>query len=165
MMLMTRGAPQSCTAKVMLANLPRSIGEREVHQLQSRLGWESSAFTIEHRNDSPGPGNVVLIEVRSENVTEVFTAFGDKGVRAEAVANAAADGAMAYLAADVPVGVHLADQLILLLALAGGGAFRTLEPSRHTKTQGTVIERFLGQRVKIAEEDTGTWRIAISEGR
>ena len=39
-----------------------------------------------------------------------------------AVAEAAAKEASEYLAAEVPVGPHLADQLLLPMALAGGGA-------------------------------------------
>jgi RNA 3'-terminal phosphate cyclase (ATP) len=36
-----------------------------------------------------------------------------------------------HLDADVPVGEHLADQILLSLAIAAGGSFRTL-PSPHT---------------------------------
>jgi RNA 3'-terminal phosphate cyclase (ATP) len=57
----------------------------------------------------------------------------------------------------VPVGVHLADQLMLLLALAGGGSFRTLAPSGHARTQVAVIERLLGRKLTFVE-DRGAWR-------
>ncbi len=59
-----------------------------------------------------------MIEIASEHVTEVFTGFGELGVRAEAVARSAVDEARAYLAANVPVGQHLADQLLVPLALS-----------------------------------------------
>jgi RNA 3'-terminal phosphate cyclase len=64
--------------------------------------------------------------------------------------------------ANVPVGIHLADQLVLLLALAGGGSFRTLPPSQHTRRQFAVIERFLGRKAIVEDEGTGAWRIAIT---
>ena len=54
----------------------------------------------------------------------MITGFGRKGVPAEQVAGGACDEAAAYLAADVPVGTHLADQLLVPMALAGGGVFR-----------------------------------------
>ena len=41
----------------------------------------------------------------------------------------------------MPVGRHLADQLVLPLALAGGGSFRTLPPTQHTRTQLDIIPR------------------------
>ena len=56
------------------------------------------------------------------------------------------------------MGPHLADQLVLLLALAGGGSFRTLAPTLHTRTQLAVIERFLGAVVAAAPDASGRWR-------
>jgi RNA 3'-terminal phosphate cyclase (ATP) len=153
-----RGAIRARRACAVVANLPRAIAERELTTLSARLDWPSSSFSIEERRDSLGPGNVVMAEVESEHLTEVFTAFGEKQVRAEAVANSLAAEVRAYLAADVPVGQHLADQLILLLALAREGTFRTLAPTSHARTQLDVISRFLGPVVTGAEEPDGAWR-------
>jgi len=58
-----------------------------------------------------------------------------------------------------PVGRHLADQLLLPLALAGGGSFRTLEPTQHTRTNAGVISRFLEVDFAIEPADGSTWRI------
>jgi RNA 3'-terminal phosphate cyclase (ATP) len=154
-----RGAIRARRARAVVANLPRAIAERELATLAARLGWPPAAYAVEERHDSPGPGNVVLVEIDSEEVTEVFTGFGEKQVKAETVAAGAAAEALAYLAADdVPVGPHLADQLVLLLAIAGGGCFRTLAPTRHTHTQLEVVGRFLGPVVSAIDEGAGTWR-------
>jgi RNA 3'-terminal phosphate cyclase (ATP) len=155
-----RGAIVGLRTRAVVANLPRVIGEREGAQLQKRLGWGEASHSIDERPDSTGPGNVVMAEVRSEHLTEVFTAFGSRGVRAEAVANQLADEVDAYLATDVPVGPHLADQLPLLLALAGGGSFRTLALTLHTRTQLDVIPMFLGRRLNAVELGPGSWRIS-----
>ena len=90
------------------------------------LGWEPECFKPNVLKGGHGPGNVLTIVVESEHVTEVFTGFGRKGVRAETLATKAAEEARDYLAAGVPVGEHLADQLLLPIALAGRGAFRTV---------------------------------------
>jgi RNA 3'-terminal phosphate cyclase (ATP) len=156
--LESRGEIRARRARAVVANLPRAIAERELSTLARELEWESSAFSIEERTDSIGPGNAVIAEIESEHLTEVFTAFGEKQVRAEAVANAVAAEVRAYLAADAPVGQHLADQLILLLALAGQGTFRTVTPTKHAHTQLHVINRFLGPVVAGVEESAGTWR-------
>lgn len=74
-----------------------------------------------------------MVEVASAELTEVVTGFGMKGVTAERVASDTCDEVEAYLSAGVPVGRYLADQLLLPLALAGSGAFRTLEPSARTQ--------------------------------
>ncbi len=90
----------------------------------------------------------MLIELESEHVTEVFTGFGQIGVRAETVALRALDEALAYLAAGVPVGKHLADQLLLPLGIGahfgtGGGSFRTMALSLHATTHIELLHRFL----------------------
>ena len=41
------------------------------------------------------------------------------------------------------VGEHLADQLLLPMALARGGSFTTVPPSRHTTTNIEIIRKFL----------------------
>jgi len=154
-----RGALRAKRVRAVVANLPRAIGERELKRFAARTHWDSSAFSLEAVPDSVGPGNALIAEVESEHVTEVFTGFGEKQVRAETVANVCADEMLAYLATDAPVGPHLADQLVLLIALAGQGAFRTTKPTQHTHTQLAVIPRFLKTAISCTEEAGGTWRI------
>ena len=84
--------------------------------VQKKIGWGDELLSAERANDSAGPGNIVMLEIASRNVTEVFTAFGQRDVRAEAVAASAVDQGRAYLAAGVPVGPHLADQVLIRLA-------------------------------------------------
>lgn len=146
-----RGAVVSRRAVAVCANLPPSIGRREIEVVRSALGLEADECEV-RTVQSPGPGNVVLIEIASEHITEVFAAFGERKVPAEAVAAAAAREAAEYLEAGVPVGPHLADQLLLPLALAGGGAFRSVTPTQHTRTQAEVLRRFLGIEARIEPE-------------
>ncbi len=110
---------------------------------------------------SPGPGNCLNLILRSEQVTEVFTGFGRRGVRTEQVATEATEPVRRYLAAGVPVGEHLADQLLLPLALAGGGEFLTLRPSRHTLTNQAVIQQCLPVTFEIAPLSEDRWRIRV----
>ncbi len=73
------------------------------------------------------------------------------GTRAEAVAEKAIQQARRYLGKGVPVGEYLSDQLLLPLALAGGGAFRTLGLSPHARTNIDVIKAFLDVDFEIDE--------------
>jgi RNA 3'-terminal phosphate cyclase (ATP) len=57
-----------------------------------------------------------------------------------------------YLDAGVPVGEHLADQLLLLFALAGSGAFATLPLSGHATTQMDLIPRFLDVAIRVEDD-------------
>ena len=61
--------------------------------------------------------SVVPAGTRMPNVTELFTGFGQRGVRAETVASRVSDTAVHYINAEVPVGEHLADQLMLPLGI------------------------------------------------
>jgi RNA 3'-terminal phosphate cyclase (ATP) len=82
-------------------------------------------------------------------------------VRAEDVARRAIDEAKEWLAAEVPVGPHLADQWVLMLALAGGGAFRTMAPTEHLRTNISVIRAFLDVSIALDEAGDGTWRVSV----
>lgn len=163
--LETRGAVQRLEAEVLLSKLPRHIAEREAAVLAQGLDLGPASVRLRLVDDSAGPGNAVSVFAVCEGLTEVFTAFGRRGVPAESVAQAAVDAAKHYLSAGVPVGVHLADQLLLPLAVAGAGTFVTMPPSRHTLTNIEVIQRFLPLTIECRPTDgSGTWRIGMRQG-
>ena len=151
--LLERGRTRRRRAQAAVARLARHIAERELAVVGRQLGWSAGELEVVGIEESAGPGNVVMLEIESEHVTELFTGFGKVKVRAEMVAERAVQEARGYLAADVPVGRHLADQLLLPLALAGGGSFRTLPLSAHSTTNIDVLQRFLD--VKITTAVTG----------
>jgi len=159
--LTERGALRSVSARALVSRLPRKIAERELAVVRQRLGWEKDVLEAEEIRGGRGPGNVLVLTVEFENVTEVFTGFGRRGVPAEEVAREACAEASEYLASGVPVGRRLADQLLLPLALAGGGNFRTLSPSMHTRTNAEVIEEFLPVSIRIREEEKNVWEVRI----
>jgi RNA 3'-terminal phosphate cyclase (ATP) len=160
-----RGDIVERSAVAAVANLPPAIARRELDAAQVALGWEASCFRQETLKGSPGPGNVITITVRCAHVTEVFTGFGEKGVRAEDVAGRAAAEAKAWLDAGVPVGEHLADQLLLPMALAGGGSFRTIALSSHTRTQIDLLERVLGARTEVTDLGHGAFAVEVRSTR
>src|SRR5262249_10647780 len=158
--LLHRGA--TCVhARGLVASLPETIAKREMRIVRERLGLERHLCRIESVEGSVGPGNVLLIVVEGESLTEIVTGFGVKGVAAEKVASDACDEAERYLSSDVPVGSHLADQLLIPMALSGGGSFRTLSPSAHTQTNAGVVRRFLGVPIAIEAEGEHAYRITI----
>lgn len=148
--VMARGEVRGRVVAAIVANLPRTIGEREVAAATARLGWDAAAGAIE-AVVSPGPGNAVSIEVECAHLTETFTAHGERGVPAEKVARAAADECAAYLAARAPVGEYLADQLLVPMALGGGGRFVATTLSDHTRTQIDLLRQFLGVEIAVHE--------------
>lgn len=132
-----------------IAGLEGAIARRELNTIGTMLGWDESSLQIEQVKESAGPGNVLSLIVQREDIAEVFTGFGERGVSAERVASDAARECQRYLAAGVPVWEHLADQLMLPMALAGGGSFRTGQLSEHAMTNAAVIESFGLSRIDL----------------
>ena len=137
-------------------------------RLPGRPAGTTPRSRIDEVKGSHGPGNVVMIELEAERLTEVFTAFGQLGVRAEDVAREALRQAEEYLAAGVPVGKYLADQLLLPLGigayLGGGGVFRTMALSRHSTTHLEILQRFLDLNVHVKQSGNDDWLVRIGHG-
>lgn len=150
-------------ARAILSKLPAQIGERELAVVREQLGWAQEECAVETVVNPVGPGNALLLEIGTENIAAVFTAFGERGRSAEEVGRSAAASAISWLAAAVPVDEHLADQLLLPFALAGGGSFRTTEPSSHTTTNAAIIEQFLPVTIQCGCTGDRTWKIAVNK--
>ncbi len=159
--LVERGGIRRQTARAAVSNLPLSIARRELKVVGRQLGWPSESLKAVAVDDAQGPGNVLTLAVESDSLTEVFTGFGERGVSAEKVAARAAGQVRDYLARNVPVGRYLADQLLVPLAMAGGGKFRTLPPSRHTRTNIDIIQHFLDIAIAARETEDGSWEIRV----
>ena len=159
-----RGELQEREAVAVWTQLPGHIAQRELKTVTDRLNWPEKCLRFhELPAPQPGPGNYLKLRLTSEHITEIFSGFGEVGVSAERLARRCVGDAQQYLAADVPVGVHLADQLLLPLALVGEGEFSTLKPSCHTHTNIAVIERFLPMRFALETRSSDVWRVAASK--
>lgn len=159
--LQERGSLQRRLAVAVVARLPVDIARRELRTVRHALNFRKSEFIIREIDTAPSPGNVLFIEIASQNITEVFTGFGRIGVPAEQVAREVIGEVQPYLEANVAAGPYLADQLLLPLALAGGGAFTTLPPTRHTHTNIAVIQKFLDVTFAVEELALARYRIAV----
>ena len=155
-----RGALMRRQARAIYANLPKSIADRELRAVQNLLGWERSelrAIEVE----SAGPGNALLLSLEFEHGTELFSAFGEKRISAEQVAARVVKELGEHLASVAPVGPHLADQLLIPLALAGSGSFRSHPLTQHTLTNMEIVGRFLPVRFDVADEQEDTRRVSV----
>lgn len=160
--LMERGPVKRRMACARVSNLPTKIAHRELKVFSKKLGWPRECLRAETVENAHGPGNVLTIEMESNALTEVFTGFGERGVPAEKVAARAAGQALDYLSHNVPVGRYLADQLLVPMAVAGGGRFLSVPPSRHTLTNIDIIKCFMDVSIQATPNDLGQWEIRIS---
>ncbi len=77
------GAVVSQTARALVSGLPKNIADRQVHTIGQQMQWGREQLHAEGLRNAVGPGNVVMIELANEHVTEVFIAFGKRGLRAD----------------------------------------------------------------------------------
>lgn len=157
-----RGRVLSHKASAMVSHLPLSIARRELKVVADKLQWPEQDLAAVDIKTAKGPGNVLMLEVQSEALTEIFTGFGRRGVPAETVAGRAVASVLEYMSSGAPVGRYLADQLLIPLAMAGGGEFRTLSPSGHTTTNIGVIKQFLDVKIQLNACNEDLWRVAIN---
>ena len=149
--LLERGKLRKAYAEAVVAGLPAAIAERELLLIAERLGWTGDQLRVIELPRDQGPGNAVLVTLDHDHITEVFTAIGEKRVRAEEVAGTAVNEVEDYRSSTAAVGEHLADQVILPMALAGGGQFTMHRLSQHSKTNAEVIKRFLPVQIYFEE--------------
>lgn len=101
-------------------------------------------------------------------MTEVFIGLGEYGTRAEAIAKNVAAQAQKYLTAKdglgsirTAVGEHLADQLLLPMALFGGGTFTATDITQHTQTNIEIIKMFLDVDIKTSQLGRKCWKVEV----
>jgi RNA 3'-terminal phosphate cyclase (ATP) len=162
LVLLERGPLASRSARALVSRLPRSIGQRELDRVAVQLGWRDDELAVELTPRPRGPGNALLCTLAFEHVTAVLSGFGERGVPAEKVADDTIARVQRYLATPAPVCRHLADQLLIPLALAGGGAFRTQALSRHTTTNIEVVKRFLDVDIQIQEHEPNDVEVRVT---
>jgi RNA 3'-terminal phosphate cyclase (ATP) len=142
--------------RLVYRNLPQGILDRTIAGAREIFPEIEASVTAA----APGPstGLCALVSVKGSGLPEMSSCCGDRGIMAEQVGRRAAKPLCDFLGATAPVGRHLADQLLLPMALAGGGAFLTMKPDDHVTTNISVIEQFLPVSFQIHErERRNTW--------
>lgn len=156
-----RGELISTNLRVPVRNLPLSIPGRILNSALAQFPCDDAS--VETREPGPGRGVCCLYEAVFENGNEIASAFGELNVTAEQVGKRAAKSLRDFISSGAPVGRYLADQLLLPMAMAGGGNFITSIPDDHVKTNISVIEKFLPVKFHIADLDRGLREISITK--
>jgi RNA 3'-terminal phosphate cyclase (ATP) len=158
--LTERGKLLTASVHAVVSNLSEEIARSEADTVARGLGLPGVRTSFESV-ESDGPGNAVMIELSYENVTEVFTGFGEMRKHRDRVAGEALAEALEYAATGAPVGKHLADQLLVPLAAERGGSFLTCEPTLHTRTNAIVVRMFMRAEIRIERAAGETYRITV----
>jgi RNA 3'-terminal phosphate cyclase (ATP) len=137
------------------SNLPKHIRMRqEAAALQALRSNGVNARIDVLEAPSKGQGTVVFLWAEFENAVAGFTSLGERGKPAEQVAEEAADQLVEFLHGTAALDRHLADQLILPMALAAGPSRLTTEAvTQHLLTNAWVVNQFFPGRIRIEGEE------------
>lgn len=138
-----------------LSNLPEHILTRQVQGAEKTLRAADWSATFKTATlPSPSRGTVVFLVAESKTARAGFTALGQRGKPAERVGEEAAELLLHHLRRPGALEEHLADQLILYLALAEGRSTLTTSClSQHLLTNIWVVEQFLPVRFEVEGEE------------
>lgn len=152
--LTERGSARKVRGRTVVSNLPAHIPQRmadRARNLLVRAGLKADLQPLVTRGAGPGAGIFLVVEY--EHIRAGFSAYGRKGVPAEQVAEEACRELLAHHESGAPVDPHLADQLLLPMALAAGTSrFITSAITGHLLTNLTVIQAFLPIQVRVDGE-------------
>ncbi|MBI2397519.1 MAG: RNA 3'-terminal phosphate cyclase [Xanthomonadales bacterium] len=157
-----RGERRGIGAEALVAAVPEHVALREITRVADRFKLRREQVSHRDLGTRTGPGNVLSVWAEFDQVCELVTSYGERGVAAETVADRAADALQAWLESEAVVGGHLADQLLLPMAMAGGGTFVCGEPSAHLRSNAELINRFDGARIGIRAEGRHAHRVTAS---
>ncbi|MBF7073548.1 RNA 3'-terminal phosphate cyclase [Glaciecola sp. MH2013] len=150
----------NCSLDALVSLLPVSIGQREIATAQKLLGWQNALNQV-HQIDSPGPGNSFQLSIQSQTHRSIFEVVGEHGLSSEKVAKRAVGRVNKFIHAKAAVEEYLADQLLILIAIAGSGSFTTTKPSLHTTTNIAVIKQILGCNIEITQVNDMLWKVNL----
>ncbi|WP_222917198.1 RNA 3'-terminal phosphate cyclase [Natrinema sp. SYSU A 869] len=128
----------------------RDVAERQAEGALERLDRELALELMERSEitaESPSPGSALVLRIDHGTGIAGFSALGERGKPAERVGEDAADATNRFLEGTAPVDRHMADQLLMFLALAGGRV-RVPAVTEHVETRCELLEAF-GVRVDL----------------
>lgn len=142
--LFRRGSLRRIAGRAVAANLPAHIPQRMSDRARASLrdlGVPVDILPQQVTAACPGAGIFLVAEY--DELAVSFSALGRLGKPSEAVADEAVAAFREHHDSGAAVELHLADQLLLPLALANGAsAFTAPRPSGHLTTNARTISQF-----------------------
>jgi len=153
----TRGRLQSLDAYIVTSQLPTHVGERGAAAAAKELrGYRK---TTVHTLDVPsrGQGASVIVVAECDNARAGFSAIGERGKPMERVAEEACQAFAKWYRSEAPCDEHLADQLVLPMALTPGESrWAVSEVTEHLRTVIWLTKHFLPIEATLEEKADGS---------
>ncbi len=161
--LVERGRLKRVWGTATACKLPSHIAQRMADRARAVLSQAGLPAQITpQRENGVGPGAALCLVAEYESGQAGFSALGAKGKPSEQVADEACQELKAFHAGGAPVDAHLADQLLLPMALAAGRSeFRTQRVTSHLLTNAHVIRQFIPVRIEISGQEGETGEVVV----
>ncbi|MEB2284314.1 MAG: RNA 3'-phosphate cyclase [Polyangiaceae bacterium UTPRO1] len=149
-----------------VANLPEHIAIRMRSGTLAPLAAvtdvapEIAALVLDERR-AHGAGGAIAVWARTTTTVLGAGRAAERGVRAEALGTAVGAELAADIATGATVDLHAADQLLVFLALAGGGSYLARAVTSHMRTAMWLIEKFLPVEFTVTPQ-TGLVRVEVA---
>lgn len=156
--LLDRGPLEGVSGRAVGANLPPHIPERMAAQARNLLEAEGIEAAIDAElTEAACPGAGLFLTAHYRGLACGFSALGERGKRAEQVGKEAARALLAHRRSGAALDRHLADQVLLPLALAGGpSSYSAQAITRHLRSNAAVIECFGLAEVRFSDGERST---------
>ena len=158
-----RGRLVAITVTSAVSNLDMAIAQRQQLQATKRLLEKGipHEVVLEER-PAIGKGTMLLIEGTFEQSRCCYFSLGAIGKRAETVADEACNEFLAFLGTKGVIDEHLADQIIIPLALTKGTShFITPKITQHLLTNIEIVKRFLPVSIDVSGTIDGEGFVTI----
>lgn len=135
-----------------VTNLPGHIPHRmsrRAYNLLEEAGFASAVQAFRGTSHAPGAGIFLWLQTGQAG----FSALGRKGLPAQNVAEQAVGDMIDFARSEAAVDYHLADQLLIPMALAHGtSVYTTNELTQHTLTNADILRQWLDVDICIEGE-------------
>ncbi len=167
-------APIDCTCRgdgrgaVVRSIASEGLGDADVADRQATAAVDrlaDSGLTVHHSTttyaETACAGTSILVSLAYEQTRAGFDALGEPGLPAEDVGQRAAEAALAFHEGDAVVDEHMADQLLVFAAIAGG-TLVIPRMTEHVETSLALLEEF-GLEVHV-DDGPGYVQITVHDG-
>ncbi len=155
------------SGRAIAANLPSHIPQRMADRARALLAEAGIPTRIEPsrvRAACPGAGLFLVAEYAA--IRAGFDALGERGKSSESVAEEAVAALLTQRAGGAALDAHLADQLLVPLALARGVSRATVERvTPHLATLAWLVEELGLARVELRPGDGGAPELRVTPRR
>ncbi len=103
--------------------------------------------------DTFSPGSTTHIHAHCKNSVLGSTIYGELGKPAEKIGEECAKAIMKQINSNACLDEHMADQILLYMALAGNSKISVAEITNHCRTNMWVIEKFLSIKFEVNEKE------------